>query len=391
MPTNETAEAAGLVERVRALGPMIAEHAAQAERDRKPVDSVIEALKATGVFKSLVPRRFGGFEIDTDTFIDIGLAVGEACTSTGWVTTFYIEHNWILSQFPSETVEAVLGKQPYILAPASITPSGQAEKTDDGYVLNGRWAWGTGVMHGDWAMLNGVLPDGDGIDVRLFLVPIDQISVDDNWDCSGMAGTGSNDMTAEGVHVPTAYSESLRGMVDGRGSGSASHGSPRYRHPMLPLLAIAAATPALGAARRAVALFRERLDTRTTYGTLTKQAERGGALMRLGHASARVDEAEILLRDVGRRLDAWGVQEDVCSQEERTKMRLQIAHVVEISRDVVRTVMEASGASAQMRSHPMQRIHRDVHTVSCHTVFDLDLAAENYGRILLGQDPISPT
>jgi hypothetical protein len=38
----------------------------------------------------------------------------------------------------------------------------------------------------------------------------------------------------------------------------------------------------------------------------------------------------------------------------------------------------------------MQRIHRDVHTLSCHTVFDLDLGAENYGRVLLGLDPITP-
>lgn len=379
-----------LLERVRALGPMIAENAAEAEKQRKPVDTVIDALKETGVFKALVPRRFGGYEIDNDTFIDIGLAVAEACTSTGWVTTFYIEHNWILSQFPRETVEAVLGAQPYILAPASITPNGQAKKADDGYVLNGRWGWGTGVVHGDWALLNGVLPDGEGVDIRLFLVPIDQISVDETWDCAGMAGTGSHDMVAEEVHVPAAYSESLLTMINGRGAGSASHDSPRYRHPMMPLLAIAAATPAVGAARRAVALFRERLGTRTIYGTFSKQAERGGALMRLGHASARVEEAETVLRDVGRRLEAWGVREDVCPQEERTKMRLQIAHVVETCRGVVRDVMEASGASAQMRSHPMQRIHRDVHTLSCHTVFDLDLAAENYGRILLGQDPISP-
>jgi 3-hydroxy-9,10-secoandrosta-1,3,5(10)-triene-9,17-dione monooxygenase len=223
-----------------------------------------------------------------------------------------------------------------------------------------------------------------------FLVPRDQIKVGDTWDCAGMSGTGSNDMIAEEVFVPEARSESLPGMALGRGSGAIWHGSSCYRHPMLPLLAIAAAAPAIGAARRAVELFKERLGSRTIYGTLGKQAERGSAQIRLGHAATRVASAEELLRSIGRELAGWGEGDEICPPEARARMRLQVAHVVEMCRDVVRSVMEASGASAHLRPHPMQRIHRDVHTLSCHTVFDLDVGAENYGRVLLGLDPITP-
>jgi hypothetical protein len=52
--------------------------------------------------------------------------------------------------------------------------------------------------------------------------------------------------------------------------------------------------------------------------------------------------------------------------------------------------MDASGASAHLRSNPLQRILRDVNTLSCHTVFDLEMGAENYGRVLLGMDPATP-
>ena len=378
-----------LVERVRALAPLIAQNAERAEQERKPVDDVISALEETGVFKSYVPKRFGGFEIDADTFIDIGIAVSKACTSTGWVTTFYMEHNWMLAQFPAETQTKLFGAQPYVLAPGSISPTGQAQSKGDGYVLSGRWAWGTGVMHADWVLLNGII-EGDVPDIRLFLVPRDQIRVEDTWDCAGMAGTGSNDMIAEDVFVSAAYSESLLNMSVGRGSGSASHDSPCYRHPMLPLLGIAAAIPALGAAQRSVELFKERLGTRTLYGTFSKQAERASAQMRLAHATVRVESAETLLRHVGQSLAVWGASEEVCPPEERARLRLQTAQIVEMCRDIVRNVMEASGASAHLRPHPMQRIHRDIHTLSCHTVFDLDIGAENYGRLLLGFDPITP-
>ena len=88
--------------RVRAVTPLIRERAFEAERHRKPDDDVIEALKATGVFRSFVPERFGGYEIGMDLYVDLGVCVSEACASTGWITTFYMEHNWQFSSFCDE-------------------------------------------------------------------------------------------------------------------------------------------------------------------------------------------------------------------------------------------------------------------------------------------------
>ena len=63
----------GLLDRVRAVVPLIAERAFDAEQRRKPDDDVIEALKATGAFRAFVPKRFGGYEIDLDLFVDVDI------------------------------------------------------------------------------------------------------------------------------------------------------------------------------------------------------------------------------------------------------------------------------------------------------------------------------
>ena len=382
--------AAGLLDRVLAVAPLLDQHAAQAEAERKPVDSVMQALQDTGIFKSFVPACFGGYEIDTQLFIDIGLALSQACTSTGWVTTFCMEHNWMLAQFPLETQDEIFAKQPYIIAPASISPNGVAKPVDGGYEVNGRWSWGTGVMHADWVLLNGIVQRDDKIDPRLFLAPIDAITVEDTWYAAGMEGTGSNDMVAHKLFIPEARSESLVSMMMGRGSGTQRHSHSRFTHPMLPLLSIAAGTPAVGAARKALALFQERLGGRAIYGTLTKQAERASAQILLGNSTVRVDSAEQMIRQVGRDLDSWGERDEICPGDQRARMRLQVAHAVQLCRSVVQELMQASGASAHMRSHPMQRVTRDINTLSCHTVFDMDIGGENYGRLLLGMDPASP-
>ena len=55
------------------------------------------------------------------------------------------------------------------------------------------------------------------------------------------------------------------------------------------------------------------------------------------------------------------------------------------SRDAVREILESSGASVHYLDHELQRIHRDVHMIAAHTVFDVDLVAEGVGRELVQQ------
>lgn len=386
---HKTLSTSTLEEAVLDLIPLIEAHAETAEANRQPVDSVIAAIAETGLFRAFVPRQFGGYELDLDRAIDLGLAISKACTSTGWVSTFYMEHNWMLAQFPVATQETVLAERGFILAPASISPGGRARQVSGGYRLSGRWGWGTGIMHADWVFLNGVVENCDD-EPRLFLVRRDAVEVLDTWYCSGMSGTGSNDIRVEDIFVPAAYSEGLAGMSVGRGSGAEALGSPSFRFPMMPLLCLAAAIPALGAGQKALELFQARLQERKLYGMPGSQAQRPSAQTLLANSKAQLSIAETVLRETANRLQAWGERTDVCPRAERAELRLLVGHAVRGCRDVVRDIMAASGAGAHLSSHPMQRVFRDINTLSCHTVFDLDIGAENYGRLLLGMEPASP-
>jgi len=375
-----------LMAQIRPLLPLIEANAELAERQRKPVDCVIEALKKTDVFRAFVPARWGGLELDLQTFLDIGIVVGEACTSTGWITTFYMEHNWLLSQFPEATQAEIFSEQPFVLAPASISPTGKAQRVDGGFILDGRWAWGTGIMHADWVFLNGMVA-GDKPEPRLFLTQAHHVEIEDTWHVAGMSGTGSNDMIAKQLVIPERFSEPLGGMCVGRGSGVTQNSVPIFRAPMVPLQCLTAAAPAVGAARRALSLFRERIQSRVLYGSQGTQSQQQAAHIRLGTAASHIEMAETQLRQVAREVEQWCQREDSCPHIERARMRLQIANAVRTCRDSITRLMEASGAGAHMKSSPMQRLQRDINTLSCHTVFDLDIGSENLGRMMLGLKP----
>jgi alkylation response protein AidB-like acyl-CoA dehydrogenase len=378
---------AGLAERVRALVPAIAAEAAAAEAARKPVDTVMRALEETGVFRAYVPRRFGGYEIDIDSFLDIGLAIGAACASTGWVTAFCMEHNWLLAHFAPEAQERIFGRQPYVLAPGSISPNGRAKAADGGYVLDGRWSWSTGVMHADWVILNGVVArDGGRSEARLFALPRADVAVDDVWFSAGLCGTGSNDIVARDAFVPEALSQDLSPMRNGQSPGAQWHGSPTYRYPMIPFLALTAASPLVGAAGAAVRTFETRLTERVLYAATAPQAQSTAAQIRLGHLTLRHESIEAELRRVAHAIAGWGTRDEPCPQRERARLRLALAQIVDAAKRLVDDVMAASGASAQLSKHPLQRIQRDLHTGASHSIFDLDVAAELYGKLRLGQE-----
>ena len=74
----------------------------------------------------------------------------------------------------------------------------------------------------------------------------------------------------------------------------------------------------------------------------------------------------------------------------RAELRVRIGHVVRDARNIVRDVVEESGAHAHNLSNPIGRALRDLETLSCHTVFDLDVSTESYGRLLLGLESNTP-
>ncbi len=376
---------ADLVAALRELAPSIAATANETERARQLLPANLDAIKATGAFRFFVPKRFGGLEWPLDTFVDVGLILGEACASTAWVTTFCMEHNWMLAQFPQRAQEEIFGTQPFVIAPGAISPNGRARVQRDGYVLKGRWQWGTGVMHADWALLSGVIEET--CELRLFVLPIDEVRIVDVWQMDGMAGTGSNDMVVEDVFVPGHRTQLVGAMSRGRADGGLWHGTPMYRMPMQPILYLAAGVPAIGAARGALARFTERAKTRTQFGTSVPQVDRADVQIRIGHARSRLDNAELVVRQVAAETTRWGLVEETCPLDERARHRALMAYAVRTARDVVRDLFEASGAHAHQTSEPLQRIHRDVHIIASHTVFDCELIAEQYGRLALGLVP----
>ncbi len=381
MSPDQDLSSAELVAIARDLAPMLAEDAAQAERDRKPSDRVIAALRESGIASMLVPTTLGGAGADMDSMVEVGMALGRGDASMAWIANFYVMHNWLLCQFPRSFQEELFADGPCVLAPATIAPNGRAEPVDGGYTLNGRWQWGTGVMHADWVMTSCLIMSDDGVDIRLFALPVDEVTIEDTWFTDGMRATGSNDITITDRFVPTLRTVSMADLSEGVAPGAAHHEDPSFQTPLLAALALAAAAPAVGQARWALDRFEQRMRDRLRYLSRSSHAERSSVQARLARAELMVDSLELRIRatvaDVIEHRSSAGLID-------RAQWAAAIAYTVHEAKEVIRLLVDASGASAHFETEPLQRALRDVTTMCCHVVFDLDDRLEILGKLRLG-------
>ena len=387
--THPPQAAAELLARVQAIVPALAAQAAESERLRRPTDAAIRMLEETGLFRLMVPRRWGGLELDLDAFLDVGLALGEADASLAWVACFCVEHNWMLCQYPESFQRELYTSTSHVLAPAVIAPTSVAQPEDGGFRLSGRWPWGTGVMHASWVIVSalaGIEPGAapSPANLRFLALPIGDVKVDDTWYVDGMVGTGSNDIVIDGAFVPAERTVAVLDLLEGRGEGARLHAGPLYHTPMIPILVLAASMPIVGQARAVVRGFRERLLSHTRPGVPpVKLAEKPALQRRLAQAAIEIRQAELLLRDVCAEVCSL---RNRASRLERGRWIASGATALHQARRVIQDVSEASGASAHFQSHPLQRALRDANVASCHLVFDRDAQQEVYGKLLLGME-----
>ena len=375
-------DAADLVKRVDALLPLLVEEAPEGERTRRLTPRAIAAIEETGALRLMVPRAHGGLELDLDAFVELGLTIAKADISTAWVTTFLIEHNWILCQYPAAFQRELFADRSYVLAPAAVAPTGQATPVDGGYRVSGRWAWGTGVVHSSWVVVSGLQRD-DPAAMRFYACPKEDVQVEDTWFTDGMCATGSQDMVLDDVFIPEDRAVSMVELSQGRAPGSRQHASPLYHTPMIPILMLAASLPLVGHAVEVARQYRERLLAQVRMAVL-KSAERPAFQARLARVQLEAAQAERQLRDVAD--DVMRLRNEA-EPIDRARWAASITYAVHQARRVIDEVGVASGASAHRSSDPLQRARRDVNMASCHVAFDQDAQLELYGQLLLGFEP----
>lgn len=395
-PSAAPADAAGLVAYARSLVPTLKERGKEtAALGRLPAHTLAD-LDAGGLLGMTIPRRYGGGQVSVRTFLDVVAELGRGDASVAWVTALTNVTNWCAATFFGEEAakEVFCGDKPARVVGVLSPRRAVVKKVAGGYLIEeGLWGFNSGVYHATWDMLGIPLVDEQGkvIDQGGALIPIEQVTILNDWNVIGICGSGSSSVSVSNVFVPDARIASVSKAIQGDYPSTHLAGESLYQVASMPMLAIILTFPALGLGIAALETFLETLPRRgIQYSWYSKQAEAPVTHLVVGEASAKLDAARVILEKHAQDLDASGACGVYMDYLQRAKIRRDVGYAETLIWQAVDMLASASGGSLAAVHNPMTKIWQDARVASLHGIVNPSLNFETYGRLLCGLEAGSP-
>jgi alkylation response protein AidB-like acyl-CoA dehydrogenase len=378
-----------LLVRVADLHPLLREHAAAADANRRTADEVIAAMTSAGFFRLFTPARFGGFQTDLRTAFEVCQAIAVADASAGWLLGVGAIGAFVVAQGSEQVQQDVFGATPDVLMAGGLTVA-PARRVAGGIRVSGRWGYASGSPHAKWAAISANVVNGDGSDQYYCVAPVSDVRLEDTWYTVGMRGTASNTWVGDDVFVPEHRMISMASLLAGRVLDGKPHsGSPL---PFVPVGSLLLLPAILGAGSAALGLVLDKAGTKPIqYTSFAHQSDSVGTQLQIGDAELKLRTARLFACQVADELDRFVRDGSQPETADRARYKAMCAYA---SRQVIKALsilLDVHGAGSFAETNPMQRYWRDANTAARHAGLNYSVAAEVYGKDLLGiEEAISP-
>ncbi|MFH8716865.1 acyl-CoA dehydrogenase family protein [Streptomyces zaomyceticus] len=383
----------------RLAAGLVARQAETEQRTYYAADTHEEFARA-GLYRILVPRRYGGYEFGAETFLKVTMALSRGCPSTGWMYCLGAAHSLAVASLFEERTQAELFADGDFISPATITPAGTARRAPDGgWIIDGTFPYCSGAPYATHFIGHSVIEDeesGEGTEPKLllFVAPRSEWTMLDDWGRQlGLKGSGSHSVSFRGGRVPAHYAIEATHLsevdVSAGTPGRTLHGNGQYGGGPLSFMLLESAAVAVGMAQGALDAYEELMRSRTTIFTGTSRAEDPDYQYWYGHASGMIATAEAALLHAVRQ---W---EELCARAPEDFTREEDLRLATICREVLklawgaveRHLFPTAGSSAVRSGERIERIWRDMSTQHSHAgigVLLQSVATREYARVRFG-------
>ena len=365
-----------LIDGAAAVAAIADQHADIGDRDGRLSDPVVEAMHREGLYGMWVPRSMpGGAELDVVSSLQVIEKVSYGDPSAGWVLmASALAIGTGAAYLGDAAVDALFAGSRLPVIAGQGTRPGTAVPRDGGFLLTGAWSFASGIKHATHIHTLGVV-EGTG-EPRIFVLPVDQATLVDNWDVLGLRGTGSIDYRVEQVFVPEDYTHFAI-------TASPKRGGSLYTIGIIGFAVICHSAWACGIGRRLLDELGKKV--RSGVGRSGTLAESDAFHEQYARAEGTYRAARALVyetwADVKQTLDRG----ETLSTRQHTTMRLAMAHATWSCHDVADFVYKSAGTLA-LRAGTIQRLFRDMHAGTQH-ITSAPSVIRNAGRELAGLAP----
>lgn len=356
------------------------------EQLRHLPQDLADRMARDGLYQVCTPAEYGGSGLSPRAYAEIVELLARADASAAWCVFIGITSAFAMASGQTDELKAIL-REPAAIMSGVYAPNGRAVRTTqngaDGYLVKGRWQWGSGSRNARWISAGAlvadetgrVILDAEGKPEQLAMIfNAADVTLLDTWTVMGLQGTGSTDYHVDGVFVPATRT------IERFGARKGAH--PIFLFPNFGMLAIGIAAVALGAARAAIDDLVSLAGTKVPQGNSRALAEKSTTQLGVAKAEATLRAGRAFFYEA---IDAaWeGALCGEVSTAHRRDIRLATTHAVNAAKVCVDTIYELAGGTAVYRTSSIQRRFRDVHVAGQHMMVN-QATYEIVGRLLLG-------
>jgi alkylation response protein AidB-like acyl-CoA dehydrogenase len=321
-----------------------------------------------GWLRFLAPQAAGGAEVALPAMVRLEEQLASVDGSLAWVVTLCAGAGWFAGFLPPALAKEIVGTK-RVCAAGSGAPTGYADIEGDGYRLSGKWDYASGAPMGTHFTLNAiirerghaVLDDAGVPRIRAFIVPASEVQVVPSWHSVGLRASASHSYRIDGRWVAAAHSF----LID---AAHASAAGPLYRFPFYSLAFVTLAANLAGMAGHFLRLAQPSIARRRQPLTGLPLLEAPGVAARLHGAVADLEAARTHFYGL---LDsAWEQVAGGAALDSAETAALQQASLalVAVARQGVDEVYPYCGLYAASAQSDINRVWRDFHTATQHTL-----------------------
>jgi len=378
----------GLVERARALAPLIAAEADEIERTRRLTAPVVAALIENGLYRALLPQSLGGAEAAPEAFMRMLEEVAKADASTAWclgqcsvcaMTAAYLELG---------AANEIFNSPPGILAWGAIAH--EVQVVPGGYRATARWDFASGSRQASWLGAHVRVVEADGTprrkpngapEIRTILFPASSATLYDVWDPIGLSGTGTDSYAVDNLFIPDRFAVLRDDLSAVREKGSL-YGITTYT-----MFGLGFAAISLGVARATLDAAIELARGKEPAG-LTAMRDNSAVQGLIGRTEGNWRAARAYI--YGAAAEAWRdlTQTGKLTEQHRAALRLASTWTIHQSVAVVDAAYHMAGATAVFRANKFERRFRDMHAIA-QQIQARDSHYEDVGKAILAGTPVS--
>ncbi|PZT52848.1 acyl-CoA dehydrogenase family protein [Paenibacillus silvae] len=382
-----------LLENATNLLPYLQKYARQIDEERHIPDEVIQKVSDAGLFKLGTLKKYGGYEVSIRAMVEIISEVAKGNGSVGWVVQIINGNNYTVSlSLSEETLDSIFNQEEEIRF-CSVLAARKAvvKKVDGGYLVeHGLWGFGSGSKHATHAFINlldtASMQENKGM--RLAVVPMNEITIVDDWYTMSLKGSASNSLEIKNVFIPEKYVIS-QNLSQGNTLPAPLEGIDRYKPYVQITTAITTGISAiLGLARGAVEYFVEKAPHKGITMTIhSSQADVGHIQYKVGLAAMKVESAHLHISRAIDHLEHHVQNGERFTTNEFAQLQTDMTYAALLCWEAVDMLMAESGGGVIADSNRLSQIFRDIRGGANHALTTASTGLELYGRVLMGLPP----